>query len=60
MYTLKETLESEDRQVRHMYQVFYRIYPAFVAQLEARPTSDQEVAGSTPSGSATSFLEIWS
>ena len=26
-----------------------------VAQLEARPTGDKEVAGSTPTGSATFF-----
>ena len=29
--------------------------PALVAQLDARPTGDQEVAGSTPAGSATLF-----
>ena len=28
---------------------------ASVAQLDARPTDDQEVAGSTPAGSATFF-----
>ena len=28
---------------------------ASVAQLDARPTGDQEVAGSTPAGSATFF-----
>ena len=37
---------------------------ASVAELDARPTGDQEVAGSTPppsTGSATFFsLEIWS
>ena len=30
--------------------------PASVAQLDARPTGDQEVAGSTPAGSAKLFL----
>ena len=30
--------------------------PASVAQLDARPTGDQEVAGSTPPKSATFFL----
>ena len=29
--------------------------PASVAQLDARPTGDQEVACSTPAGSATFF-----
>ena len=29
--------------------------PTSVAQMDARPTSDQEVAGSTPAGSATFF-----
>ena len=29
--------------------------PAFVAQSDARPTGDQEVAGSSPAGSATFF-----
>ena len=33
---------------------------ASVAQLDARPTGDQEVAGSTPAGLAYSFMEIWS
>ena len=34
---------------------------ASVAELDARPTGDQEVAGSTPTGSATFFsVEIWS
>ena len=28
---------------------------ALVVQLDARPTEDQEVAGSTPAGSATFF-----
>ena len=30
--------------------------PAIVAQLDARPTGDQEVAGSTPAGSATANI----
>ena len=30
---------------------------AWVAQLDARPTGDQEVAGSTPARSATFFRE---
>ena len=30
--------------------------PVSVAQLDARPIGDQEVAGSTPAGSATFFL----
>ena len=29
--------------------------PAFVAQLDARPTGDQDVAGLTPAGSAAFF-----
>ena len=32
--------------------------PASVAQLDARLTDDQEVAGSTPGWSATLFVEI--
>ena len=32
--------------------------PASVAQLDARPTGDQEVAGSTPAGRQHSFVEI--
>ena len=34
--------------------------PASVAQLDARPTGDQEVAGSTSAGSATFFHGDWS
>ena len=34
--------------------------PASVAQLEVHPTSDQEIAGSTPAGLATFFCEDWS
>ena len=34
--------------------------PASVALLDARPTGDQGVAGSTPAGLAHSFVEIWS
>ena len=33
-------------------------WPASVAQLDARPTEDQEVAGSTPPGRQHSFMEI--
>ena len=32
--------------------------PALVAQLDAHPTGDQEVAGSTPPGRQHSFMEI--
>ena len=32
--------------------------PALVAQLDARPTGKQEVAGSNPAGLATFFHEI--
>ena len=32
--------------------------PASVAQLDARPTGDQEVAGSPPPGRQHSFIEI--
>ena len=32
--------------------------PASVAQLDARPTGDQEVAGSTPPGRQHSFVKI--
>ena len=34
--------------------------PASVAQLDARPTGDQEVVGSTPPRSATFFRGDWS
>ena len=34
--------------------------PAWVAQLDAHPTGDQEVAGSTPALSATFFHGDWS
>ena len=40
---------------------FYNLpSPAFMAQLDTRPTGDQEVAGSTPAGSAGQhpFTEI--
>ena len=33
---------------------------ASVAHLDAHPTGDQEVAGSTPAGSATFFRGDWS
>ena len=32
--------------------------PASVAQLDERPTEDQEVAGSTPPGRQNSFMAI--
>ena len=34
------------------------IWPASMAQLDARPTGDQEVAGSTPAERQHSFVEI--
>ena len=34
--------------------------PASVAQLAVRPTGDQQVASSTPAGSATFFRGDWS
>ena len=38
--------------------IYLFIYlPASVAQLDARPTGDQEVAGSTPLGRQHSFVE---
>ena len=37
-----------------------RYLPASVAQLDARPTGDQEVAGLTPPRSATFFRGDWS
>ena len=36
----------------------YRHSPASVAQLDARPTGDQEVAGSIPPDRQHSFVEI--
>ena len=38
-----------------LFNSLIHIEPASVAQLDARPTGDQEVAGSTPAGSATFF-----
>ena len=38
----------------HYYQL-HRPASALVVQLAARPIGDQEVAGSTPAGSATFF-----
>ena len=35
-----------------------KLDPASVAQLYVRRPGDQEVAGSTPAGSANSFMEI--
>ena len=35
-------------------------WAALVAQLDARPTGDQEVTGSIPAGSATFFRGDWS
>ena len=54
MYVFKE---KYDEQSLNNHQING---PALVAQLDVRPTGDQEVAGSTPARSATSFLEIWS
>ena len=39
-----------------MFQYYIRrVLPDSVAQSDARPTGDHEVAGSTPAGSATFF-----
>ena len=38
-----------------LIRVFISCLPVSVAQLDARPTGDQEVAGSTPAESATFF-----
>ena len=35
-----------------------KVKPALAAQLDAHPTGDQEVAGSTPPGSQQSFVVI--
>ena len=35
--------------------MFTCLQPASLARLDARPTDDQEVAGSTPAGSAAFF-----
>ena len=37
------------------FNEYQYVWPASVAQLDARPTGDQEVAGSTPAGSAIFF-----
>ena len=46
-----------EHQQNAMIQIFLHMHkvPASVAQLDARPTEDQEVGGSTPAGSATFF-----
>ena len=46
-----------------VHQILIEIYffkPALVAQLDARPTGDQTVAGSTPAGAAAFFRGDWS
>ena len=40
---------------KHVRNVCGCVKPASVAQLDVRPTGDQEVTGSTPAGSATFF-----
>ena len=40
---------------RKVSQNYHKILPVSVAQMDARSTGDQEVAGSTPAGSATFF-----
>ena len=46
--------------MRYVLHVHFHMHmrPALVAQLDVRPTSDQEVAGSTPAGSTTFFCEV--
>ena len=39
---------------------WWEVQLASVVQLHARPTEDQEVAGSIPAGSVTFFREDWS
>ena len=41
-------------------KIFQNVVWVSVAQLDARPTEDEEVAGSTPAGSATFFHGDWS
>ena len=43
------------RQVDHILLLYLSWQPASVDQLDARPTGDHKVAGSTPAGSATFF-----
>ena len=56
------------RQIMSRYKIYVEqpfalIYvnnlPASMAQLDARPTGDQGVAGSTPAGSAIVFRADW-
>ena len=57
-----QTLDHKILALNHTWQNSAHDYcfskAASVAQLDARQTGDQEVAGSTPAGSATFFVEI--
>ena len=44
----------------NLLHLVWPIVPAFVAQLDAHLTDDQEVAGLTPWAWQHSFMEIWS
>ena len=58
---LLTSFENKERMQNriYIYVLSYMCYvPTSVAQLDAHPTGDQEVAGSTPAGRQHSFVEI--
>ena len=60
---LLTSFENKERMQNriYIYVLSYMCYvPASVAQLDAHPTGDQEVAGSTPARLATFFRWDWS
>ena len=58
MTVLKQAIEPRYEKGWHMQESCEK--PVSVAQLDARPTGDQEVAGSIPAGPAISFRGDWS
>ena len=54
-------LDILDSKIIHLSSFSHTVYiPASVAELDAYPTGDQRVAGSTPPGRQHSFVESWS
>ena len=52
---LSEILQAVRCHILGLHEISIYLRPASVAQLDACPTGEQEVAGSTPAGSATFF-----
>ena len=65
-FFLKESHTNRNEYTSHLRiepvqgDIQLTLQPASMAQLDAGPTGDQEVAGSTLAGSATFFRESWS